>query len=702
MATLKQSVVIVNEFTTKTSGGGSRGSTPGDYVLRYMARADAVEDLTPVRRDTENFITRYMARDSAVDIACSVSDLKSLIRDTQGNGGVAFGYGDVSLSHKKLRESAKDIQKQFDTGKTVLKTVLSFNEDYLRQHGIVSPDFEFEKEGDYRGNIDQMKLRMAIMHGLDRLSKSYDDLQYIGVIQVDTKHVHCHLAMVDRGEGTVMPDGTQRGKLTEKEKSDIRRGIDSFLDEKQTVKMMATNVDYDKRNTICYVKKYTHQVMKENGMSQFLLACLPEDRSLWRASTNRAEMQKANSIMKEYVTDILSHPDSGYDEALKKVDAYATARTRNEGLTGEQYRKLCREGQRRIIESSMNSVYDVLKTIPEEDISVSTPMMNAMAMPYREMADYVDSDPMIEFGFKLRSYKSRLDHHKSEMHKYHDAAKSYEAQQEAGNTDASSRPLYDYFKAEEEYNLMLMSKYQHFLQFIPPEDEYMDGLSPITDYRKRIENITSMRNDVHMYQMSASGAEEYGIRTYNEVDGHYMTMDPNYIDNKISSMRTQYLSMKDEYNVKLLDYGLRLDQNDQFVKYIPYKFDDVKAIDLHHMRYDFTYEFNISNDNADKFIEAADKRYNAFIHAKDYLIRTGQADMCESFPEKDIMAQHDMAEQFKSNDMTVLRIGREEDKAMTRLNRPAKTVRIDYDLYYHHDEEIRDRIKDTVNSIQYE
>ena len=262
---LKQSVVVVNEFTTKTANGGTRGGTPGDYVLRYMARDGATEDLTPVRKDTENFIMRYMARKEAVDVARSVPELKEDMRDIQGDGGIAFGYGEVSLSHKKLKKASKDIQKNFDNGKTVLKTVLSFDESYLRQYGIIQPDFEFENEGDYRGNIDQLKLRMAIMNGMEKLSRHYDDLQYIGVIQVDTKHVHCHLAMVDRGVGTIMPDGTQRGKLTDKEKQDIRRGIDSYLDESQSVKMMAANVDYDKRNTLCYIKKFTHKAMDNRG-----------------------------------------------------------------------------------------------------------------------------------------------------------------------------------------------------------------------------------------------------------------------------------------------------------------------------------------------------------------------------------------------------------------------------------------------------
>lgn len=48
---LKQDIVVVNEFSVPTVDGGSRGNTPGDYVIRYMARNGATEDLTPVRYD---------------------------------------------------------------------------------------------------------------------------------------------------------------------------------------------------------------------------------------------------------------------------------------------------------------------------------------------------------------------------------------------------------------------------------------------------------------------------------------------------------------------------------------------------------------------------------------------------------------------------------------------------------------------------
>ena len=694
---LKQSVVVVNEYTVKTNSGGTRGGTPGDYVLRYMSRDGATEDLTPIRRDTENFITRYMAREDAVDEAISVPELKEQMRQIQGDGGVAFGYGDFSLSHKKLKQAAKDIQKNFDEGKTVMKTVLSFDEEYLKKYGIVDEDFELQQPGDYKGNIDQMKLRMAIMNGMEKLGRHYDDLQYIGVIQVDTKHVHCHLAMVDRGQGTVMPDGTQRGKITDKEKKDLRRGIDMFLDEKQTVKMMSASVDYDKRNTVCFVKKYTHKAMNERGFSQFLLACLPEDRTKWRADSNAKEMRKPNAMVREYVNQLLALPDSGYTESLRRVDEYARNRTKNEGLSGKEYRTLYRQGQERIIRESMNSVYRVLSEIPESELQMHTPMMDSMAMDYADMSNEAASDPMIEFGFKLRSYKSRLDHHKKEAHNYHDAVKEYEKQEESGDVNEASRALYEFLLVEEEYNDKLLAKYNHFLKFIPPSSEYMQGFEELIAYSRRIDNLRDMMNDSSMKMMTSQNAEDYGMKVYNERGGMYTVTSPQVLENRLNAMTNTFDTMREAYKVHLADYGLSLNDENQIENHPKYEFDEVKALDLHHLMYDFPYDIDVSIVNANAFVEMADRRYEAFQKAKEYLISTDQDDTLVNFPVDDIELMHQTAERFR--DDPVIRTLREEPSAEKKESR---TVRIDYDFYVRQEEEVKTVIKNTINSLQYE
>ena len=182
---LKQDIVVVNEFSMKTgSKGGTRGGTPGDYVLRYMARKGATEELTPVRlEDQDAYVTRYMARREATETFDTVSGVKQGMRSAQGLGGVAFGStgrddpGDMSMSDRKIRRVSKDIQRQFDEGKTVLKTVLSFDTEYLRRMGVVDAGFEPRNRGDFRGNIDQMKLRLAVMDGMRKLGRKFDDLE---------------------------------------------------------------------------------------------------------------------------------------------------------------------------------------------------------------------------------------------------------------------------------------------------------------------------------------------------------------------------------------------------------------------------------------------------------------------------------------------------------------------------------------------
>lgn len=107
---LKQSVVIVNEFSVpEPDGTGSRGATPGDYVTRYLARAQATETLAPIQRSpTDAFLLRYLARESAVERpGLSRKAVKAAMRHAQGAGGVAFGHGSVSMSDEQLRAACK-------------------------------------------------------------------------------------------------------------------------------------------------------------------------------------------------------------------------------------------------------------------------------------------------------------------------------------------------------------------------------------------------------------------------------------------------------------------------------------------------------------------------------------------------------------------------------------------------------------------
>lgn len=675
---LKQSIVVVNQYTVRQGPGGhgSRGSSPGSYVMEYMARVGATEDLTPVRlKDVDEYITRYMARRDATEAGISVGDIKDRMRSIQEYGGVAFGNGDVSLSDESLKRLSKDIQHEFDEGKTVLKTVISFTPDYLKEMGCVSPDFECEKPGEYRGHLDQMKLRMALMEGVEKMSMEFDDLSYVGVIQVDTMHVHVHLAMVDKGQGHVMSDGTQRGRITNTMKDKLRRGIDMSLDDSKQVQRMASNVEMDRRNAVCFIKKFTHGMMERNGVPQFLMACLPENPNVWRARSNRQDMKKADCIVREYVQQVLDQPDSGYREALQAVDRYARNRQEREGLTDEQYRKLYKTGADGIVDDCVNAVYSTLRTIPEAERKVRTPMLDAMSMDYEAMAAETESDPMVEFGFRLRSYSSRLDFHKKETHKYHDTVAQYEKQE----ISESARPVMEFLRFEERYNTMLMAKYQHFLAFLPPDDEFEEDFHKLTKHRRRISNMEKLRADESARKMRPDRAEAYGREVYETTGGRFIRTNPEILAQRQLAMEQELEDMKSEFRLSLADRGLSLEENPEdgrlaVSRKSPYGFDDVKALDLHHLNYDFLHDIPVSRLNVERFVEAANHRHELYTKAAAYLKASGQGEIVSQFAGRDIELMKELADRVAETGQLPTKVG--ESGAGGRRSR---TVALDRD-----------------------
>ena len=689
---LKDSIVIKNRFTYKTgSGGGTRGATPGEFVLRYMSRPLATENITPTKlKEEDTYITKYMAREEASETLDNIPEMKMSMRKSQKKGGVAFGYGDVALSNEKLLDVSKDIQNAFENGHTVMETVLSFREEYLKEHGIIDDDFELEEEGDYRGNIDQLKLRLAIMNGLDRLGRSYDNLNYVGVIQVDTRHVHCHLAMVDKGKGTLMYDGTQKGKFSDKQMMQLRRGIDLYLDEKQTVKMMSSSVMYDKQNALGFIKKFTFKTLAQQGKPQFLIACLPEDRNLWRASSNRKEMKKANAIVREFVTEVLSDENSGYTDARLSIEKYSNYRRKNEDLSLSEYQKLIRNGEEGIITDCMNGVYSVLKRIPKEELKIETPFLDVMAMDYDAMAyeSIVTKDPMLEFGFKLRSYSSRLDHHKKNYHKFDDLYKAYE---DTKNKQAGSEDLAAFCRFEADYNAMLMVKYQYFLSFLPPDEDIQTQFRDLIDKKSKLKDLVNMRNDPAFKKFKNEDvAEAYGASVYNQRGGSRLVKgQEDIIDARIDRFSESIKKDEEKFVSVLRDNGFDYDGRGITRKKM-YAFDDVKALDLHHLGYDFPYDARISNNNINKFADIANERYDLFLKAREYMIKTNQP--VSELPESDIMFMKDYADKLRVSPSLNQNTGEAGQKHRHRTVALGKDYSID----------MKSIISSTVKSIQFD
>ena len=673
---LKQSIVVRNEFSTRQSGGkGTRGSSPAAYI-DYMTRDPAVEGVTPIKlRNLDKIADRYQAKSEAVDAGPDLPRIRYKMKAVQQRAGVAFCNDNPSMSQEDLTKKKREMEKAFQSGnKTWMKTVLSFSPEYLEEMGVVPPGFKCDRKGGYRGHIDQMKLRMAIMNGLEKMGKSYDDLQYVGTIQVDTWHVHCHLSMMDMGKGQIAQDGRQRGKISEASKQRLRRGIDNYLDETHMTRQMTSNVQHDKRNTVCFIKKFTHQTMDERGLPQFLLACLPEDKRLWRAGTNRKEMQKPNYIVRGYVNEILQKPESGYREALAAIDRYARRRQEREGLSDDEYRQLYRQGQQGIVDDCINGVYSVLKRVPNVKKPVRTPMMVAMAQSYEDMAADVNSDPMVEFGFRLRSYATRLDHHKQEKNKY----KTMVQQAESQKIDETARPFVDFLKFEQEYNAMLMAKYQHFLSFLPGDGSFEDEFLDLVKERKRILRIDQMMNDPSLKRMKPDNAEVYGRKTYDLRGGRFVSSNPELLQQRRQELEQAWQGRVDDFKDRLTDHGMQLDVNqDGSLKVhqgLAYDFEDVKALDMHHLTYDFPTDVPVSRVNVERFANMADRRYELYQSACDYLIRSGQEQGIALLPSRDVENMKQLADRMRVDPVIV------KTTPVSGSRKSGRTVRLDVDF----------------------
>ena len=648
---LKQSIVVKNQFTVKTGdSGGRRGTTPGRYVTRYMARKGATEPIAPIRQSrTDDFIQKYMARESATEALRNPIEVQRKAEDVVKFGGVAFGYGQVALSDDELIDASNDIQKCFDEGKTVLKTVISFDEDYLRENDIIDSNFVFQKAGDYRGHIDQLKLRRAIMSGLERMGRSYDDLHYIGVIQVDTGYVHCHLAMVDKGVGRLVDNGEQKGKITQRAMNQFRRGVDLELDNQKSIQYMASHFQAEKRNVKSFVKKMSYIAIDEHGLGQLMLAALPDNSNLWRADSNDKRMIKANRLAREFVKNIFDKDESGYREAQAGVLSYVNKRAEREGLSDKEQQYLIGRGYKQIEDKAINSVYETLRQYRDNDFKVHTRMLDIAVSDLDQLASQRD-DPLAQFGYRLRSYSSRRKHHMEEKHKYKKLVSELESKSDRNEV---ADAFLDFYRHEMLYNAQLQAKYQTFLSFLPKRNEFEQDVRDLIDYEKRMIDLERMINDKSMRRMKPENAENFGYSTYGQYGGKYVALkNTSILEARLDVMRETFKKHESDLSDKLFDAGFKLVRDvDRFslVPDLPYKFDDVKALDLHHLGYDFLYDADVSVTNVAKFVLMAKERSMLYDKVEYYLKNTNQEEALSQFDGEDIRLMAEYVDKLALN-----------------------------------------------------
>lgn len=477
---LKQSIVVKSEYTiqNKSTGKGSRGSSIDNFIYDYMARKGCSDVIYPLPDNSQEvvssgqtdnkydsdeeldaYVNRYMARESAVEKIRKDATDEELFYNVDNADGVAFSNDSISLSDAELKVLADDIQKAFLKGKTVKKTVLSFDEDYLKSRGIVDKDLVVEERGAYKSAYDQAKLRNAITHGMKRLVGKSKTTKWVAVIQNDTKHLHCHLCIVDTGKGIIMEDGTQKGKISQKDLSLLRRGVDAYLDEKQTVAALTADIQADtmqiKSLVVNALLKNDNEKLDEFKSKVFLesLMCLlPKNRSKWSANSNSKEMKKANLLVGDAVDKVLQSSDK-YKVLLSKLDAYGEYRREAEDLDDDMVVSLKKSGISKIKTKCINIVYTECKAMLKSAKAVTpTDFIKTLASDNGALTTETEINLM-----NLRKKKSFRDKYKKDLDKF------YKLKQANILNNLEDTPFGEYVTFEYNFAKMLLGKYNRFI-----------------------------------------------------------------------------------------------------------------------------------------------------------------------------------------------------------------------------------------------
>lgn len=663
---LKQDIVIRSEYTNNARsapGKGSRGASPGQYVMRYMAREDATEVLTPVksfvgekispltplmgeRYDGVGFM-RYIARKDATEQLKAKQDenlqdadafgsplvLKHKFRKIDRQSGRAFGTHGISLSHKELESSSERIQEAFDTGHSVQKIIVSFTEDYLRDTGVLDHQFTHKGRGSYKGHIDQLKLRQAITDGVNQMIKAgrFSDPEWVGTIQLDTSHVHAHIALVDKSfsKSRMRDDGADRGKINEREKKMFRKGVHFSLEDMKELKSFHKQASLERQNVVAFVKDYAYSTLSENSPIQLLMAALPKDRRQWRYRTNRVSMKHPNTMAKEIVERVFEKEpeESGYKVAMQAVHEYADESLERNNLTREEHQELVAEGRERIIERSVNGLYKSLKKIDPSMLQTRTTMTDIQSSSDEELAQALKSKSTTTGGFdaaaftlRVRGYNKRQMVHTEKARDHFSMAAEYDWAKEQGLVDTTAHVMRLYYEEELRFHMGLTDKYRKFMSFHNPKDrENVNALRPVyEELTQRFQTIQSdevetgltLYTDRDLYKRDLRAYTfrcfEYGVASLKEWDA---IMD---YDTESGSVQPRFV-----LPVRPKTRGENLSDA---------HFRQVKALDVHHLGLDYYNQSNarIDSVNALRFADAWQGRKQRADAARMYLTATGQ------------------------------------------------------------------------------
>lgn len=642
MANLKRSIVIKNQFTIRGADGeGSRGSTPGAYVERYMGRGEAIEPCLPVARTSPyEYLQRYAARKSAVEAAPNLEAARDGVKAVGEKDGVAFSTDSISLSEREFKGISHRIQDIYDAGEPVLKCVLSFDTDYLKENNLVPKSVRVKRDGDLRGQVDQLRLRTAICEGMRGLGNRFDDMVWVGVLQFDTQHVHAHLAIAEGnldGEKRRRIDGEHRGMLSADEMRVLRNGVDRSLDLTHQLPYLSSEISNQRKNIRTFVRQFAADELAKSGDMQLILAALPNDSRVWRAGTSRRDMQRANELARDFVQRVLARPESGYERVESDIRVYAHQRAEREGGDVERERELVERGLTRVENECVNGVY--AEVMQWQHRPIHTRPIDIMASDIAEAAQLARESDADAFMYRLRTFGGRMATARDKREEVHRARREWEHRYRHDQAAEVSRPAYEFYLVEEAYQTQVMCKYQSLFPLALLGDDDEEALERLRRAHNNRTGMESLLVDEQVHGMSPREAEAYGWETYGVRGGEWLVRSPQVYATRLEAAREREQYTYEEARFALAGAGRVLTMDDDAMSVrmgTILSFESVRGVDLHRLRYDFDSEAPVGNQALGQFREATMRRSQAVDAAAEYFRRSNQESFIAQLPIQEV------------------------------------------------------------------
>lgn len=678
MTNLKDSIVVKNQFTNNKSTGF--GKTLDKYIMRYVSRKGATEAMTPIAHhdfSADDYVGRYMTRRSATDslIVAGVGpeELEYRVGQMQGYDGVAFGSLGVSYDDETLQAESEHLQKLFDEGHTVLKTVLSFRTDYLKSVGVLPEDFKLTNEHGFRGQVDQLKMRSAINDAMTRTTSlaGFSEPVWVGTIQLDTQHVHAHLVTSEDAEReSLTSTGEERGKLRAKEMQILRTSFDNSVREASPLLAYNQEIAQTRQEIVRDVASMISRDYETSSKLQYVMASLPENTKEWRYNSRAQEMRRPQELMHDYYESLQTYPElaDSFMKAHQNIDNYATTRARERGGNHNDY---VDEGESILEERISNQVYRHLKRVKKRD-DVRTDYMDSVIdsdTPVVQIRPMKTNMELALFQQRLEMYRKRLNRRRKNEKTYRDAESSYYELEFNGQTTPESRVMLTYYQTLGDYNAQLTDKYLYMLgpdNTVPRRlqqqqrnltSEY-NYLASVRDYGGYVSNLDV--DGANLYEDSLSDVSKTTLETVTQHRGvsetryqqlhdeltnagfeqtgsfvdvsdlQYENSRKMYMDRLIAfNKQARQKGFVTRHALQFDDGSLQAPESLDVVKELtPQDFDEVAGLDLSDLGYDFDVHESrrVGSRMKQKFSDWVTKRRDSIDKARYYLLGTKQSD----------------------------------------------------------------------------